>query len=65
MGIEILKRLLNMNYDAMDEYQKNIDLLFEDEDERLAGYPCPVCGYPVVVEFGLDVCYKCGWFKNE
>ena len=54
-----------MNYDAMSEYQKNIDRLFEDEDERLAGYPCPVCGYPVVVEYGLDVCYRCGWFKEE
>lgn len=53
-----------MNYDAMDEYQKSIDSLFEDDNERLAGYSCPVCGYPVVVEYGLEVCYRCGWFKD-
>lgn len=53
-----------MNYDAMSEYQKNIDKLFEDDEEYLAGYNCPKCGYPVVVEFGLDVCYRCGWFKD-
>ena len=52
-----------MNYDSMDEYQKHIDALFED-DEHLAGYNCPMCGYPVVVEFGLEVCYRCGWFEN-
>lgn len=38
---------------------------FQDEDEQLAGYNCPRCGYPVVIEMGLDVCYSCGWSKDD
>ena len=34
-------------------------------DEELAGYNCPRCGYPVVIEMGLELCYGCGWSKNE
>lgn len=37
----------------------------QDDDEQLAGYNCPRCSYPVVIEMGLDVCYKCGWTKVE
>jgi uncharacterized Zn finger protein (UPF0148 family) len=33
-------------------------------DEEPAGYSCPVCGYPVVTEMGLDVCYQCGWYEG-
>ena len=36
-----------------------------DNEEELAGYNCPRCGYPVVVEMGLDVCYSCGWSKDD
>jgi competence CoiA-like predicted nuclease len=36
-----------------------------EESEQLAGYNCPVCGYPVVVEMGLELCYHCGWSKGE
>ena len=54
-----------MNYDAMNEYQKNIDRLLEDDEEKLAGYACPVCGYPVVLEYGLELCYKCGWSNDS
>ena len=53
-----------MNYDSMDEYQKHIDKMFEDEEERLAGYNCPMCGYPVVIECGLELCFRCGCVFN-
>lgn len=36
-----------------------------DEDEQLTGDNCPVCGYPIVVEMGLEVCYNCGWTKDD
>jgi uncharacterized Zn finger protein (UPF0148 family) len=36
-----------------------------DENEQLTGDNCPVCGYPIVLEFGLEVCYGCGWFKDD
>ena len=36
-----------------------------DDDEQLAGYNCSNCGYPVVIEMGLEVCYKCGWSKGD
>lgn len=35
-----------------------------NEDEQLTGDNCPSCGYPLVLEFGLEVCYNCGW-SNE
>lgn len=35
------------------------------EDEQLAGYNCPVCGYPIVIEMGLEVCYNCGWSGED
>ena len=35
------------------------------DDEQLAGYNCPRCGYPVVIEMGLELCYKCGWNRDE
>ena len=36
-----------------------------DEDEELTGENCPVCGYPIVLEHGLEVCYYCGWSKDD
>ena len=39
--------------------------MIDKEDEELAGYNCPNCGYPVVIEMGLEVCYKCGWNRDE
>lgn len=36
-----------------------------EDDEELAGYNCPRCGYPVVIEMGLELCYSCGWSKDE
>lgn len=38
---------------------------WEKDTEVLAGYNCPNCGYVVVNEYGLDVCYQCGWHKEE
>lgn len=37
---------------------------FNDEEE-LAGYDCPICGFPVAIEMGLELCYHCGWAKND
>lgn len=37
----------------------------EDEKEQLTGNNCPRCGYPTVIEYGLEVCYGCGWSKEE
>jgi len=37
----------------------------DEDDEQLAGYNCPVCGYPIVIESGLEVCYRCGWSKDD
>lgn len=36
-----------------------------EDDEELAGYNCPRCGYPVVIEMGLELCYSCGWSKDD
>ncbi len=36
-----------------------------EDDEVLTGLTCPKCGYPTVEEFGLEVCYHCGWSKDE
>lgn len=36
-----------------------------DGEEQLAGYNCPHCGYPMVIEEGLTVCYKCGYAPEE
>ena len=39
--------------------------IFYDIHESLTGENCPVCGYPIVLEEGLEVCYKCGWYKGQ
>jgi hypothetical protein len=36
-----------------------------DGNEELTGDNCPVCGYPIVLEDDLEVCYQCGWFKED
>lgn len=55
-----------MNYDPLDSYQKYIDAQFlEDIEEELTGETCPRCGYPIVIEAGLEVCYGCGWSKDD
>jgi len=36
-----------------------------EDDEELAGYSCPRCGYPVVLEGEWELCYRCGWSKDE
>ena len=42
-------------------------MINEDDEgyEVVAGYSCPICGYPIVTEYELDVCYKCGWYKGQ
>ena len=37
----------------------------QEDDEELAGYNCPRCGYPVVIEMGFELCSGCGWSKDE
>lgn len=40
-------------------------LLADDETyEALTNYTCPLCGYSIVNESGLDVCYSCGWYEG-
>jgi len=34
-------------------------------DEEITGKNCPVCGYPTVREYGLEVCYHCGWSEDD
>lgn len=48
----------------MDDYDKYVDLLFGDTQEELTEDNCPVCGYPIVLEEGLEVCYSCGWYRG-
>ena len=36
-----------------------------EEDEILTGRLCPKCSYPTVEEFGLEVCYHCGWSEED
>ena len=36
-----------------------------EDDEELAGYNCPICGYPIVIELGLELCYCCGWCAED
>lgn len=51
-----------MNYSEENRYQEHIDAMFnEKSDEILTEFNCPVCGYPIVLEYGLEVCYSCGW----
>lgn len=53
-----------INHDCMDDYDKYVDLLFGDIQEELTEDNCPVCGYPIVLEEGLEVCYSCGWYRG-
>lgn len=53
-----------INYDCMDDYDKYVDLLFGERQEELTEDNCPVCGYPIVLEEGLEVCYSCGWYRG-
>ena len=53
-----------INHDCMDDYDKYVDLLFGDIQEELTEDTCPVCGYPIVLEEGLEVCYSCGWYRG-
>jgi len=48
-----------MNYDQSDRDQEMYDWLNED-DEEIVG-ECPECHYPLVEEFGITLCYHCGW----
>lgn len=37
----------------------------DTDDEILSGDNCPICGYPIVIESDMEVCYRCGWFKED
>lgn len=49
----------------MEQAQEQSLSILIDEDEHLTGNNCPRCGYPTVIEYGLEVCYHCGWSKEE
>ena len=53
-----------INHDCMDDYDKYVDWLFGEVQEELTEDKCPVCGYPIVLEEGLEVCYSCGWYRG-
>ena len=43
-----------------------VSLKFSQEDEEeLTGNNCPCCNYPTVYEYGLEVCYHCGWSADK
>ena len=55
------------NLDCCDMTNFDIDFIrFEDTalDEELTGENCPQCGYPIVIEEGLELCYRCGWYRG-
>lgn len=48
------------NFDEIENF-----IRFEDTgEEELTGENCPICGYPIVVEDGLELCYRCGWYRG-
>lgn len=49
----------------MEQKQEQSVFTTTDEDEELTGNNCPVCGYPTVYEYGLEVCYHCGWSEGN
>lgn len=59
---------MGIGHDCMDDFDKYVDLttndIFGDIHESLTGENCPVCGYPLVIEEGLTVCYQCGWYEG-
>lgn len=49
----------------MEQNQERLlSTLIDDIHESLTGDNCPVCGYPIVLEEGLEVCYGCGWYRG-
>lgn len=51
-----------------NKYDLDLEFIrFEDTglDEEITGDTCPVCGYPIVLEYGLEVCYCCGWSRDD
>lgn len=44
---------------------KENQVINEENYEEEAGYNCPRCGYPIVLEGEWELCYRCGWSKDE
>ena len=44
---------------------KRLEADIKQDDEEITGKNCPVCGYPTVREYGLEVCYHCGWSEDD
>lgn len=38
--------------------------LYEGQKRLEEGF-CPMCDYPLELEYGCSVCYHCGWSMNE
>ena len=49
----------------MEQNQEQSVFTTTNEDEELTGKNCPVCSYPTVREYGLEVCYHCGWSEGD
>lgn len=45
--------------------EQSVCTMIDMNDEELTGNNCPVCGYPTVREYGLEVCYHCGWSEGD
>lgn len=48
----------------MEQNQEKLLSILTDIEEQPTGDNCPVCGYPIVLEEGLEVCYGCGWYRG-
>lgn len=55
---------MTRDYSIPEDFDVNF-IRFEDTgEEELTGENCPICGYPIVVEDGLELCYRCGWYRG-
>ena len=56
--------MTNTSFPLLKELGEGRVRFDNEDDEQLTGDNCPVCGYPIVIEEGLEVCYCCGWSKE-
>ena len=52
----------------MTNKRLKIDIIqnnYIEDEEELTGNNCPCCNYPTVYEYGLEVCYHCGWSADK
>ncbi len=54
-----------MRHQLEEDIKTLEDMDNEDEGYKNSDSLCPVCGYPTVREYGLEVCYHCGWSEGD